>query len=255
MFNGTPFSPGGGGGAAVTSVNGATGVVVLPLTGRLIGAPIILTGAGTYTPTGSQAYVIAQGAGGATAGQPASTTALIASARLGASAGAGSWCIKFFSSLAASYAFSAGAGGVGGAAGANNGTDGGDTTFGSGPVILTAFGGKGVVTSPGGALAQFGGLGGALATGGDYNSCGQNGGVILALGDSNPAITRHISSGGSTPRGAGGRGVNALQGVNTRGENGTGYGGGASGSVSNDGSTAVAGRDGAPGAILIFEYS
>ncbi len=231
----------------------------LIVSGRLLGPPQILTGAGNYNPTAGavSAIIIAIAAGGGTAGQAASTTALIATARLGAAAGGGSWCQHYLTPLAGPYAFSCGAGGLAGAAGANAGGNGGNTTFGAGPTILTAFGGQGLPSSLAAALSQMGGRGGNLATGGNiYNTVGQNGAFLLGnLGGTNPNISRFMASGGSTPWGSGGRGTECIQGTNVVGEAGQGFGGGAAGSFADDGVNTVAGAAGAQGAILVYEFS
>lgn len=242
---------------SVTSVNGSTGAVTVPTAGRLIGFQV-LSGSGTYTPTAGAAaiYVVAVGSGGGSAGHAASTTNAIATHKTSGGGGAGAWCSKYITSLAASYAYACGAAGAAGAAGDNNGGDGAATTFGS--TILTAPGGKGAPTQATAAAGQVGGLGGDLATGGDINAVGQSGQIYNPVSIS--ATTRPLVQGGSTPWGTGGRGGATSAGVgtaaaNVAGEAGSGLGAGGGPSFSDDGANAIAGAAGAPGGILVWEYS
>ncbi len=167
---------------------------------------------------------------------------------VGQSGASGGWCSKYLTSLLANYAFSCGAKGVKGAAGNNAGTNGGNTTFGSGPVILTANGGQG---GQGGAdiLANnlIPGATPGTASGGDINSSGEAG--FLGVIDVAATVPDASGNGGSTPYGAGGRGV-----TGNAGQNATGIGAGGSGGAA-DGGSGLAGGDGSAGAILIWEYS
>lgn len=236
--------PGLGG---VSTVNGSSGAVTVPVGGRLVGFQV-LTGSGTYTPTAgaTAAFVTAIGGGAGAGGTVLGLTATTGGVSAGA--GAGSYCSKRITPLAASYAFACGAAGAGGAAGANDGVDGGDTTF---AAVLTAPGGK---KSLGQAVTTQavvpGGLGGALATGGDVNNGGNCGDGVMRV-TSNGRIS---GKGGSTPWGSGG-GSQSLGTASAVGLAGTGFGAGGGGAYSADAATDRAGGAGSQGAILVWEYS
>jgi hypothetical protein len=188
------------------------------------------------------------GAGGGGAG--ADTAAVSASG--GSGGGTGAYAEgEFDVTPGASYSYAIGALGTGGAAGAN-GSNGGSTTLTVGATTVTCPGGTGgIIMTPGtNAAVNRGGLRGALATNGGFNTPGNAGGMGFRFDGTN-ALGGH---GGISPLGAGAGQETGTPGVgNAAHPNSAGSGGG--GALVENGSAAVAGGDGAPGLIIIDEYS
>ena len=160
--------------------------------------------------------------------------------------GGGAFVAKLFpaSVFSGDQDLTVGAGGAGHANGSTgNGTDGGDTTFGDGVVII-ALGG----------LATGAGAGGYVNIGAnDWNVCGGGGNGAVGgssahggAGGGGPTASVSLSGGVSTFGGAGGDGIHTAA---TPGEDGTAPGGGGGGS-SNDGG----GGDGADGKINVWSW-
>lgn len=147
-----------------------------------------------------------------------------------------------------SYTCSIGAGGVP-ASGNNPGGNGGNTTFTIGGITVTCNGGIGGTGSAQGAQSS-GGAGGAISTNGTFNIPGQNGSGGLAGGFGDKA-----GDGGSTPLGFGGQGSSNGNGAQSIANAGTGYGSGGSGISAKGSFGASQGGAGAPGVIIIEEYS
>lgn len=216
----------------------------------------ILSGSGTYTPSGNcnMIDVVAIGAGGGGGG----VKGVILLKGVSAGGSSGGFSRKLISPVVPGlgYAYSVGAGGTGGAgASPAAGADGGSTTFGS---VLTCPGGMGApgVTADSGAAAiTYPGAGiGAAATGGDFNSAGIPGGmgwnfVTLGLAFGSDCVS---GAGGDRPHyGSGGP---SIRGGSSDGNTGVGYGGGGGGATTN-GVTARAGGAGMDGVIIVSEYS
>lgn len=201
-----------------------------------------LTSGTTYTPTaGTKAFLVegvgpGGGGGGVSGG--------VANAAVAGGGAAGGRFRKFYSSVAASYAYVIGTFGAGGTAGANNGSAATATTF-DGMSSGAAAGGNG--RAAGTTATTTAGGDGVTPTGGDLNIPGQSGFPGTMFGTASADQVRS-GQGGSGPYGAGGGAVS-----NTAGAAGTGYGAGGSGASTN-GNTSRAGGDGSPGLIIVWEF-
>jgi hypothetical protein len=222
------------------------------VSGRLLAAPIRLTGTGSGTLPAGTCLVDLEGVGGGGGGGGANGNG---GGNIAAAAG-GSSGVRLhtrigtpgvpFTTLA--YSWSAGAGGGGGNGTPTNGAVGGDTT----------------VTLNGTAYTMKGGGGGAGATGiagsGNYAPTAPAGGTSGVAGESSYGNGENgimiggaawfSGSGGETPMGAGGLSV----GGTTNGVNGAGMGGGGSGAAASGAGTATGGN-GAAGGAFITPYS
>ncbi|WP_287497171.1 hypothetical protein [Pandoraea sp. CB10b_02] len=211
-----------------------------PSTGRLLGVRVITT-SGTYTPTPGCTYAIVeiQGAGGAGAGAPATGAGQCSAAGAG---GAGGY-IRLYVQSPTATAVVIGAGGVGVSGG--DGGNGGATSFGS----VTAGGGSGGNPSVASAdvVSAIGGAGGTATGGNLLNMPGTSAPVSLSSYTLNILMS---FPGANSPLGTGGR-----QGRAGAASPGTGYGSGGGGVVlvANQGPTT--GANGAPGVVIVTEYS
>lgn len=193
--------------------------------GVLVGTQF-LTGAGTYTPTAgaTRGLMFVQAAG-------ASGTSNAGGTSTGAGGGGGETRIYTLTGITGTYAYSCGAGGVAiaGAAGAA----GGDTTFGTGPLVTAKGGAAGTSITAG-----AGGTGGTGGTG-----ISGSGGRAGSSTNSNiyPCI------GGSPGLGLFG----GLSGVNSSNAwpSANGFGTGGGGGVNN-----ARAQDGSAGCILVIEF-
>lgn len=214
--------------------------------GRLLNVQIFAAG-GTYTPTAgaTRAIVEAMGAGGGSGGNPA--TAAGQNALSGAGNGAAFGRIYIATGLA-SQTVTIGAAGTAGAAGANPGGAGGSTSFGA---LLVAQGGAGgnagtasatfpVFNYPPTPVAVCTGSGVFMVSGTGPN-CEH--GLLTALNGG------WAGTGANTQWGTGGRGGLGV------GVAAQGFGAGAGGSFNNVSSAAQAGAAGAPGLLIVYEYS
>ncbi len=204
----------------------------------------VFSASGTYTPSPGMVYCDVEivggggGGGGATGGSGTSSA--------GAGGGGGGYAKKTFTAaqIGVSQTVTIGAGGVG-VSGNSTGGTGGTTTFGA---LLTAtggFGGGGSNASTVAGIPAAGGAGGT-ASGGDINVKGGNGFASFLLGGAAGGLS---GQGGNTIYGAGGY----PSGPVGAGNEGSGYGGGASGGASNTASTAT-GATGASGMVIVNEY-
>lgn len=202
-------------------------------------------GSGTFTPqTNTKTlYVECVGGGGSGGGSDGGANGSCASG-----GGGGAYSATFVTSVAASYAYSVGAGGVAPAAGANPGNAGGDSTFGA---ICTAKGGSGGgAGAAAGTSAGFiiGGAGGQASGGvGDAKASGNAGRAAQRVSG-----TVGLASGGGSSHLGGGGADSITAGAGAAGQ---AYGGGGAGGLSLAGSATTAGGAGAAGVIIVSEYS
>ena len=224
----------------------------------LTGKQTFGAGSGTYTPTaGTTAILVEVQAAGGGGGGASNFLPGTANGPSAGSGGAGGGYAKLWiTSLAGSYSYAVGAGGAGGQGGYSgaNGSAGGNSTFGSGPII-TCNGGPGGYGSPCvppstpqiTAQSKYGGT----ASGGDFNIPGMNSfhGWFLTAGNVYAGIS---GDGGNSILGSGGKSVYYSVHYGT---DGGGYGAGGSGSVNyyNSG-VYVNGGHGTDGIIIIWEF-
>ena len=214
------------------------------LTGYQYVQTIYYTSNGTFTkasyPWLRAIRVKVQGAGGGSGGGQATE-------RHGGGGGGGGYAERFFTdiaSLSASVTVTRGGGGAGGAAGNNNGSTGGTSEFGgSGDAWrTTAAGGNGGLSGANGGIGGAGGVG----QNGDLFIQGSGGGSTSF----NSAAIPSGYGGGSVLGGS--RGPRP-GGVNSSGESGQLYGGGASGALSVNSS--FAGATGGNGIVIVELYA
>lgn len=213
--------------------------------GVLIGTQTLTAGT-TYTPTASTTKAIVELWGGGGGGGGCSAVAGCA----GGGGGSGGYALYYFTGVGAGpYTIAIGAAGTG-TSGAAGGA-GGNTTFNTGALTITAFGGRGGTFTAGTAAIKFmaGGAGGAISTNGTVNGAGAPGGNGMT---STVATVNMSGFGGATSLGGGGVGKSSTTGVagaaaiaNT----GSGGSGAAAGTA-----TANAGGAGAAGRIVIWEF-
>ncbi|MDU6301442.1 MAG: phage tail protein [Serratia marcescens] len=217
--------------------------------GRLLNIKTF-TSSGTYTPTPGTKYVIIEAVGGGGGGGGCSSTSSDNAAVSGGGASGSYIRGKFdISNIGNSVAINIGAGGAGGIGG-NSGSAGGNTTFG---LLATAPGGLGGTSSTNPSSSAFiavGGAPGAIPTGGSLiSSRGNRGGSGLFFNSSTGAV-----GGDGSPSQLGGGGVGSGSSGST-GTAGSGYGSGGGGNARQPSSSANNGYSGAPGVLIICEYS
>lgn len=218
------------------------------VTGRLIGVQR-MTASGTYTATAgtNSVIVVAVGAGGGGGGCGATAAGQVS---VGGGGGGGSCVIGFIASNPTGTAVTIGTAGAGGV-GAAGGVAGGSTLFGA---FLTAPGGNGGQGLPAGAPLLFAssGAGGAAVSFAGATLVWASGGHS---GDYGLAPT--LGSGGSGAGGGsgfGGAGGNPV--FNAAGQAPANFaGGGGSGAHSTASVAARNGGTGAPGVVIVYEYS
>lgn len=204
-----------------------------PVANLIVGNQYFTTpGAGTYTPTAGMRQVLVEciGGGGGASGS--------------CGGGGGGYARKMYTAdqIGASQPFVVGAAGSG-ASVPNPGTNGANTTFSSGSLLITASGGTG-----GGQTGNYNAAGGT-GTGGDINISGGNG-VGKYNGSTEELSLQSRMGGGSVyaPAASTPGGVNP--GVN--GIAGNLYGGGGTPGLADFSGTT--GGDGAQGIIIVTEY-
>lgn len=237
--------------------NGVTSTILANLkaallsagTGRLLGAPKIITTNQTYAPSAGTKYCLVevQGGGGGGGGSGSTSSSAVS---IGAGGGAGGYAKGFYpvSSLTG-LMMTIGAGGSGGNLGPSNGISGGQTSFGS--LIVCAGGTGGIGTNSTPPYSCFPGGGGSATGGNIINMAGDPG-----VAGSAAALNNFIAGkGGIGPLGTGGLGRTTTG----TGSPGSGYGSGGSGSATGYGTSAPTpntnGGAGAPGVIIIWEYA
>lgn len=209
------------------------------------------TSSGTYTPADGINFVVVeiQGAGGAGGGTSPTSAAQIAAA-YGGLGGAYGKTAKIPVSTSTPIAVTIGAGGTG-AAGAT-GNAGGNTSFGA---FAIAPGGAGGALGPAGSGGVLGAdvSSSAICTGSAIliTYPGGAGGGPITISSSSSSI--RSGKGGDSHYGFGGGGTT---GATSTPATGKGYGsGGAGQAVGPTAGTALSGAAGAPGVIIIWEYS
>jgi hypothetical protein len=204
------------------------------------------TGAGTFTSLAATTSIDVEGCGG---GGPGGGTTLTNASQISAGSGgaAGSFArARYLSGFSGGITVTIGSGGAP-ATGAQ-GTAGGATSFGA--LLTMAGGGAGNLTAQGTGGSYVGpnpGFAGAAPTGSGivFGTSGTAGGVGFTL-----SSVASSGFGGSGPYGAGSPTV--APGV---GAGGLGYGSGGAGSAAAISTAAQAGGAGAPGILIIKEYS
>lgn len=216
--------------------------------GRFLSRSILTVGSGNYTVPANvnKIRVQLQGPGGGGGGVHGEASKAAAAA----GGGAGAYVdVLLTVSPSDTLAYNVPAGGAGGTAGTNPGSAAAsDTTITQSATTYTAAKGSGGATAAAGTavLINAGGAGGA-ATNGDMNHSGQPGfdGLVLS-----GTVSK---SGNGAPSRFGGGAVGRAG--NGAGNTGSGYGAGGSGANRINSAVDSAGGDGAPGVILIEEYS
>lgn len=210
-------------------------------------------GSSTWTNPGYISAILVEcfggGGGGAGSGAAAGT---------GSGGGAGGYSRRYIaaSSLANSELVTVGSGGAGGSAAGAAGTAGANTTFGTSP-FLTACGGAAGLSGQSFDIAR-GGSGGT-GTSGDLNVQGGDGGPSTNTGLATSGVTLSVSNrwagrGGTSYFGSGGFGIaKSTTGNNATGACGKPYGSGGAGGVGTP-LSGGAGGQGAPGAIIVWEF-
>lgn len=220
-----------------------------PVTGRGV-QPGRLLGTQTFSTAGTSTYIPTQGTnsveaevigGGAAGGGSAATGAAQVSG--GAGGGGGGYARKRITSAFSGVTVTVGAGGVGGVGTA--GGAGGASSFGA---LVTATGGSGGSLGAAATANGFpqGGAQGGTGTGGDVNAKGGLGMYALYF------ATVSGGAGGSSFLGSGALWVTGTNNGNAATTPGAGGSGGAQSLAS---SSANAGGAGAPGIVIVREYS
>lgn len=211
---------------------------------RLIGVRLFKTaGTFTYVETPGTSKVVPEvvGGGGGAGGAPAAGAGLVG---VGGGGSSGAYGVTLLTSGFSGVTITVGPGGTGGTG--TFGGSGGASSFGG---FVSAPGGPGgTVAGPTASPWSTGTLGTANASGGNlWNSPGTQGGVSVAVS----TAQGNGGAGGGSRFGAGGAGTGAGGG----GADALAPGSGGGGTMSPAGSGALKGGDGAPGAVLVWEYS
>lgn len=216
-----------------------------PLLGRLLNVRIFSTpGVSVYTPTAGTNSIIVEGVGGGGAGGgvPAAPSGYAAASTGGGGAG---YFRKRIASGFSGISVTIGAGGVP-VSGASGGT-GGASSFGT---FCSAAGGPGGATLP--ATNSFpsftGSIGSGSATGGDINASGTLSEVSLIFGAS--SFLQTVGTSGGSYFGGGVRVPS-----DTGAAAGVSRGAGGSGVARSQSLAALPGGAGAPGLVIVWEYS
>lgn len=237
-------------GAGISITNGSNSITIA--TASIFGKVIVQTFAasGTYTPSSGMLYctiecIGAGGGGGGTATTGATTISI------GGGAGGGGYARKVVTAatVGASQTVTIGAAGTAGAVGGGNGGTGGTTSVGS---LCVATGGAGGAGSGAATSALFivGSGSGGIGTTGDVLASGNPGSP--GFGSSTSTFVTG-GNGGSSAIGGGAIGT-AGTGV-VAGTTGRSYGGGGSGATVGLSQTQQAGGAGAPGFVIITEFT
>lgn len=233
--------------AAVVAGDAATLASATALPGRLLGIQRF-TANGTYTPTAGTTRVLVECVAGGGGGGGVVATAAGQSAG-GGGGGAGGYSVSFLTSGFSGAAVVVGNAGTAGAVGGAGGA-GGTSSFGGATVV--ANGGNG--GQGGGAIGAFPVFvtnaqpGGLPGTGSIIAQGGEGGGYTTLL-----ALNQIMGGrGGNTLYGAGGR--EQVQ-TNANGNPATGFGAGGGGAATGASLGGFTGGAGAPGVVIIHEYT
>ncbi|EKT0182517.1 hypothetical protein QDF34_001469 [Escherichia coli] len=233
------------GNTAQILANLKTGMTALT-PGRLLNVQVFYN-SWTYTATPGTKKVIVEmvGGGGGSAGSRAAGSGQVA---VGGSGGAGSYAKGSFTQNFNGVQVTVGTKGAGGTVSGPYASDGGTSSFGS---LISATGGA--AGQPAGPTSSF-----PFSTVAAAVSAGANGANIIGTPGQGASASVVVnasvvieSPGGSSQFGAGG----FITAFNAKGVNGSGYGAGGGPSKVNGGNAAVAGGDGAPGLVIIWEYA
>jgi len=210
--------------------------------GTLLGRQVITSGT-TYTPTTGTKRIMLEMWGGGGAGGGCSVNACA-----GGGGGSGGFARAFVNITSPSYIISIGAAGVS-SAGAIGG-NGGNTTFNTGSIVITAYGGLGGSV---GVLNAFniGGAGAPISTNGGLNGAGSPGDPGQGLGGGKAMS----GNGGSTSIGGGGVATFVNGGGVTVGNNAIANTGSGGSGASCGAAGATAGGNGSVGVIYIWEFT
>ncbi|WP_407059284.1 hypothetical protein ACKZDW_02575 (plasmid) [Ralstonia syzygii subsp. celebesensis] len=216
-------------------------------TGRLLNVRVF-TSSTTYTPTAGTNSIEVDGIGGGGAGGGV-PVASGSNSTAGGGGSAGTWGRKRITSGFSGVAITIGAGGTGSANAA--GGNGGTTSFGS---LLTLPGGGGGAVGTVANSASMNAMGGPMssaATGADVSSPGAVGlsGIVLA------ATVAYSGQGANSQFGAGGGYAGANSTYVQTGTSASGCGSGGAGAIGVNSGVTAAGGNGAPGLLIIREYS
>lgn len=220
---------------------------VAVMSGRLLDLRFF-TASTTYTPTPGTVFIIVEAIGGGGAGGGIAATGGGA-AGAGSGGGAGSYGMLWLPAGVTNQTVTIGAGGAG-VSGANGG-NGGVTSFGA---LMSCPGGLGGLGGPGRSAAGVSAqavAGGTTPSGASHGNGGSPSGSSIVLSASSAlsgagAPTRF--GGGGTPAG-----LNATSGI--AGNPGGGFGTGGSGACAVASGSGFKGGDGAPGLVIVWEYS
>ena len=250
-LTGTPTVPTAAPGTNTTQAasTGFVGAAISAVSGRLLGAPLIFTSSGSYTPSAGAKAIIVQvvGGGGGGGGTPAISSTQNS---VGSGGASGAMAISYIpvSSLSAPVVVTVGIGGQGVIGDA--GQKGGTSSFGS---YISCTGGNGGLL---GAAAASGAPyvlqtpKGGVATGGTILNVNGNPGGQATFITINAGVS---GSGGSSPLGgSGGAGGSTAAGGYSHA---TGPGGGGGGSAAGVSASAQSGGNGGAGLVIIWELS
>lgn len=241
-FTGNPTAPTATAGDNDTTI--ATTAFVQAVSGRFLGTQTFTAG-GTYTPTSGAVSIIVEvvGGGGAGGGSAATGAGQISG---GAGGGAGGYA-KGVLAAGGGGAVTVGAGGTGVSGAAGNA--GGTSSYGT---VSATGGAGGNVGAAGTTTTAAGGAGGVGSGGSIVNLPGGDGGTI-SVGAASPGVA---GTGGSGFMGQGAIALGLAVGSSSlAGVAGKNYGGGGGGGRSGQSVAANAGGNGAPGIVLIHEYT
>ncbi|HCJ5889305.1 TPA: hypothetical protein NU492_004931 [Klebsiella pneumoniae] len=217
------------------------------LGGRLINIQTFYS-SGIYTPTPGTKRVIVEmvGGGGGGAGSRAAPSGYTS---LGGSGGAGSYLKAMYTSGFSGVQVTVGSGGNGGTVSNPYASNGSASSFGS---LCSAAGGS--AGEPAGPSNSYP----FTTTAAVVSNAHSGSGIIFATPGSGSGSSVAIDEfarfgfpGGNSQFGAGGY----ITATDAPGIRGTGYGSGGGPTVVTSGKSAVAGGDGAPGLVIIYEYS
>lgn len=215
------------------------------------GAAGTTTGASTFTSLAATNKIRARviGAGGGGGGTAATGSTQYA---IGAGGGSGGYAEGIFTGgFSGGLSVTIGVKGAGGAAGSNNGSTGGSSSLGA---LLSATGGSGGAggTVQTGVIVGIGGNPGngsnGIGTITNLNQIGQQGGIAVGVNTGDFVS----GSGGGTTFGGGGAGWGSAASV---GNIATSFGSGGGGAAATPSIAALAGGQGAPGVVIVEEFS